>query len=119
MPQSYYQQGDDPILALCPPIYGIIQPTVEWMVDGMITQYGPMFVPTSEHFESMIDGIYNYAEDNMKNLYGERELTRQVWRGRPFLRDLIAVSLIGRFRERRRHFFPHHPEFEHGMHPGY
>ena len=117
MPENYYQYGvyNDPMVSLYPPVYGIMYPTIRMIADGIFTQYGPMYIPTREHFDLMVNNVYDKHENDFKRMYDERSNDRQLWFGRPFLSDLIGIGLIEELLERRRPFFHHH-EFNHGFH---
>ncbi|AEY65981.1 hypothetical protein [Clostridium sp. BNL1100] len=109
------EMPQDQLQAMFPRCYHIIMPEVGRMCDRMCAQYGPMFNPSRQMMDSMVDDIDNRVGADVDMDYQDFEgcENRQfVFDGfgggrRRFRRDLITILLLRELlRRRRRPFFP-------------
>ncbi|HZK34642.1 MAG TPA: hypothetical protein VFD33_04965 [Bacillota bacterium] len=97
-----------------PDIYYRIYPYANMICDQMDNAY--MMYPSEAHVESMVNTCYDACIRAMPDLYQYAGIkvaeadadTKQLFRRRPLLRDLIAIVLIGELFRRRR------PRFSYG-----
>jgi hypothetical protein len=117
MPQEQLQ-------SMYPRCYHIINPEVERMCDRMCAKFGPMFNPSRQMMECMVDEIDNrvgadvdmdYQDFMDQDTCGDRQFGVGEFGGgfgggrRRFRRDLITILLIRGLLGRRRP--PFHPGF--------
>lgn len=118
MPQQYSPMMEMPheqLQNMFPRCYVIIMPEVERMCDRMCAQHGPMFNPSRQMLESMVDDIDNRVGADVDMDYQDFDQCddRQFAFGgmgggrRRFRRDLITILLLRGLLDRRRP--PFHP----------
>lgn len=101
-----------------PNTFYIIHPVVEKTCNNMHSAYGPMYTPTQEQMEKMIDSVYKEVEPKVYEAVREspsRDERQFSGGGRRILRDLIGILLIGRLLGGRPYYgYPNYYNF-----PGY
>ncbi len=107
------EMPQDQLMGMFPRCYHIIMPEVGRMCDRMCAQYGPMFNPSRQMLDSMVDDIDNRVGADVDMDYQDFEgcENRQFGFGgfgggrRRFRRDLISILLLRELLRRRRPFF--------------
>ncbi len=108
------EMPQDQLQTMFPRCYHIIMPEVGRMCDRMCAQYGPMFNPSRQMLDSMVDDIDNRVGADVDMDYQDfdgcenRQFGFDGFGGgrRRFRRDLISILLLRSLLNRRP---PHHP----------
>ncbi len=107
------EMPQDQLMGMFPRCYHIVMPEVGRMCDRMCAQYGPMFNPSRQMLDSMVDDIDNRVGADVDMDYQDFEgcENRQFVVGgfgggrRRFRRDLITILLLRELLRRRRPHF--------------
>lgn len=114
MPNTYYQNANDPLEGMYPQTYYQMMPAVRHRCDMMYMHNDAMYTPSREELDRMSDDVIG-----MLGNIGEGEMETRQFGGRRLGRDFISILLINELLGRRRHFFDHDHDHEHDDHHGH
>jgi len=109
MPQQYYPMiymPDQQVEMMYPKVYHMINNAVGHYCDMMEMKYGPMYMPSKEEMNSMVDNIYNEMSPNVEEMEEYKDSSKKErqfgFGGKRLFKDLVLIFLIREILRRRK-----------------